>query len=409
MSQPAHIPLSPRMTRIRPSPTSEISERIRRLRVEGREVINLGEGELDFDTPDHIKDAAHRAIDAGDTKYTSVGGTAALKAAIIGKLARENGVHYETSEVIAGTGAKSLIYNALLATVGPGDEVIVPAPYWVSYPDMVGVAEGEARIVACGENAGWKLSPAALAAAITPRTRWLILNSPNNPTGAVYSGSELRMLADILLAHRQVLVLSDDIYEHIRYGVAFATLPQVEPRLRDRVLLVNGVSKAYSMTGWRIGFAAGPTELIAAMEALQSQSTSNAASISQAAAVSALAAGTDFIGSRIATLCHRRDLALALLEQAPGLRCARPEGAFYLFVNCAGLFGHVRPDGTRIESDLDVANYLIEEAGVGVVHGAAFGMPGYFRLAYAVETDVLHKACEAIRAACGRLAERRRA
>jgi aspartate aminotransferase len=395
--------LAPRVAQLRRSPTAAISDRIRELTETGRTVVNLGEGELDFDTPAHIKDAAHRAIERGATKYTSVAGTRELKQAIVRKFEQENGIAYRTTEVIAGPGAKSLILNALLATVSEGDEVIVPAPYWVSYPDMVAFAGGTPRIVPCSEHAGWKLSAEILAEAITPRTKWLILNSPNNPTGATYSAADLKKLADVLLKHPHVLVLSDDIYEHILYDCPFATLVQVEPGLRERTLVVNGVSKAYSMTGWRLGFAAGPQKLVDALEILQSQSTSNPSSISQAAAAHALEAGTDFMDQWRDVLRIRRDVVVSTLSQTPGLRVAAPEGAFYAFINCAGLLGAVRHDGLLIESDFDVTNYLLDEAGVGVVHGAAFGASPYFRVAYAIDTDVLCRACDAIQAACIRL------
>lgn len=400
MIEDAAIILAPRVTRLRHSPTAAISDRIRALRAEGRMVDNLGEGELDFDTPQHIRDAAHDAIESGETKYTAVGGTPTLKAAIIRKFEGENGLSYRPEEIIAGSGAKSLILNALMATLSVDDEVVVPAPYWVSYPDMVALADGRPLIVGCEENAGWKLSPEALEAAISPKTRWLILNSPNNPTGAVYDPNELQALAAVLLRHPHVMVLADDIYEHLRFGLPSVALPRIEPRLKSRTLLVNGVSKAYSMTGWRIGYAAGPQKLIFAMEVLQSQSTSNPSSISQAAAARALDAGAGFMEDWIAILRTRRDIVLSILGAAPGLRCATPEGAFYAFVNVAGLLGCTTPAGTPIRNDLDVATYLLDEAGVGVVHGAAFGASPYIRIAYAVDTDTLRAACARIFSAC---------
>jgi aspartate aminotransferase len=395
--------LAPRLARVRPSPTAAISDKVRALAAAGRSVINLGEGELDFDTPLHVREAGIEAIRAGETKYTAVAGTRVLKDAIIAKFRGENGLDYAADEVIAGTGAKQLIFNALLATVRDGDEVIVPAPYWVSYPDMVALADGIPRIVACEENAGWILRPEALAAAITPRTRWLLLNSPNNPTGAIYTRRELAALAEVLRPHDHVLVLADDIYEHVRYAGEFATIAQVEPRLRDRVLTVNGVSKAYSMTGWRLGYAAGPAWLVAAMETLQSQSTSNPSSISQAAAVCALRGGTGFMAQWIAELRARRDLVVSMLDLAPGLRCAAPAGAFYVFVNCAGVIGKRAPDGRAIADDLDLATWLLDSAGVGTVHGAAFGASPYLRIAYALERSVLGEACARIVDACRRL------
>ena len=373
------------------------------MRATGRSVINLGEGELDFDTPVHIKDAGIAAIRDGDTKYTAVSGTAALKRAIVEKFRTENQLEYAQDEVIAGTGAKQIIFNAFQATVAQGDEVIVPAPYWVSYPDMIRLADGAPRFVACEENSQWKLRPEALAAAINPRTRWLVLNSPNNPTGAIYSTADLRTLADVLLDHPDVLVLADDIYEHMRYGGDFATIAQVEPRLHHRTLTVNGVSKAYSMTGWRLGYAGGPAWLISAISTLQSQSTSNPSSISQAATVRALTGGTAFMVEWMAELKARRDQTVAALNAAPGLRCTPPDGAFYVFANCVGTIGLRTPDGRRIENDLGLANYLLDSVGVGTVHGSAFGTPHHLRVAYAVERDVLADACNRLVQACSAL------
>lgn len=396
--------LAPRMSRVRPSATAAVSDKARELTAAGRAIVNLGEGELDFDTPDHIKAVAIEAIRAGETKYTAVAGTAALKAAIIDKFRRENGLDFTPSEVIAGSGAKQLIFNALLATVSQGDEVIVPAPYWVSYPDMVSLADGTATIVACEENHGWVLRPEALEAAITPRTKWLLLNSPGNPSGAVYSREDLRALADVLLRHEHVLILSDDIYEHVIFDAEFATLAEVEPRLKSRILTVNGVSKSYSMTGWRIGYAGGPAWLIAAMQTLQSQSTSNPSSISQAATVGALSGSTEFLRDWLRILRERRDLAVAALDRAAGLRVVSPKGAFYLFVGCGGVIGKRIPAGSAIESDVDFATYLLDQAGVAVVPGSAFGMPSYIRIAFGVDTQALAGACEAIVAACDALA-----
>ena len=400
------ISIAPRVASLRPSPTAEISDRIRALRAQGCCVVNLGEGELDFDTPDHIKQAGCDAIRTGDTKYTAVSGTSALKQAIAHKFARENGLHFEAAEIIAGAGAKQLIFNAFLATIIAGDEIIIPSPYWVSYPDMVTLAGGEPRIVACTESAGWKMSGQALEAAIGPRTRWVVLNSPNNPTGAVYSHAEIKALTDVLLRHPHVLVLTDDIYEHLCYGVPFATPSAVEPRLRARTLIVNGVSKAYSMTGWRLGFAAGPAVLVNAIETLQSQSTSNPSSISQAAAAKALAEGPSFIDEWMRILHRRRDIVVAALNAVPGLGCTTPDGAFYVYVNCAGLIGTRRPDGQQIRSDFDVAAYFLDAAGVGVVHGAAFGASPYVRVAYAVDDAILRDACTRIARACDELSIR---
>jgi aspartate aminotransferase len=395
--------LAQRMSRVRPSPTAEISDKVRALTAAGHSVINLGEGELDFPTPAHIAQAGIDAINAGDTKYTAVPGTARLKQAIIDKFSRENGLRYQPSEVIAGAGAKQLIFNALMATVNPGDEVIIAAPYWVSYPDMVSLAEGETRIVQCLESDGWKLQPAALEAAITERTRWVLLNSPNNPTGAVYSEAEIKALTDVLLRHEQVLILADDIYEHTRFGRPFYTPAQVEPRLLPRTLTVNGLSKAFSMTGWRIGYAGGPKWLVDALQVLQSQSTSNPSSISQAAAIAALDGGTQFIEGWIDRLATRRDRVLTSVKRIAGLTCAMPEGAFYLFVNCQGMYGRQTPDGKTIATDLDFASYLLDAAKVGTVHGSAFGAPGYLRIAYAVDDGVLDDACQRIEAACDQL------
>jgi aspartate aminotransferase len=395
--------LAQRMSRVRPSPTAEISDKVRALTAAGHSVINLGEGELDFPTPPHIAEAGIQAIMAGETKYTAVPGTARLKQAIIEKFARENGLSYQPAEIIAGAGAKQLIFNALMATLNPGDEVIVPAPYWVSYPDMVSLAEGECKIVQCHEADGWKLQPQALEAAITPRTRWVLLNSPNNPTGAVYSEAEIRSLTDVLLRHDHVLVLADDIYEHTRFGQPFFTPAQVEPLLLSRTLTVNGLSKAFSMTGWRIGYAGGPKWLIDALQVLQSQSTSNASSISQAAAVAALDGGTGFIDEWISRLAGRRDRVLASVRQIAGLECAMPEGAFYLFVNCQGMYGRKTPEGKLIANDFDFASYLLDAAKVGTVHGSAFGAPGYLRIAYAVDDEVLADACQRLEQACAQL------
>lgn len=395
--------LSPRVAALRPSPTAAISEKVRRLTAEGRSIINLGEGELDFDTPDHIKEAGIAAIRRGDTKYTAVGGTADLKAAIIAKFRRENGLTYAADEVIVGVGAKQLILNALLATLSPGDEVVLPAPYWVSYPDMIALADGTARLLPCGEEQGFKPHAADLAAAITPRTRWVILNSPGNPSGAVLSPAEMGELTQVLAAHPHVLVMADDIYEHMLHEGLFATPAAVEPALRDRTLTVNGVSKAYSMTGWRIGYAGGPAWLIRAMQTLQSQSTTNACSISQAATVAALTGGLDFLAERRRILRDRRDRVLAAIAGIPGLRCAVPDGAFYAYVNCAGMIGRRTPDGRSIANDLDFADYLLSEAGIGVVHGAAFGLSPYIRIAYAIDTARLTVACERLRDACARL------
>lgn len=397
--------IAPRLRRVRPSPTAVISDRVRALSAAGVDVINLGEGELDFDTPDHIKQAGIDAIVQGDTKYTAVAGTAALKKAIINKFARENQLSYQENEVIAGSGAKQLIFNALLATVSAGKEVIIPAPYWVSYPDMVSLADGESRIVPCKEQDGWKLQAADLAAAITEDTRWLILNSPNNPTGAVYNHQELRALADVLLAAPQVLIMADDIYEHICHPPAqFVTLAQVEPRLLDRILTVNGVSKGYSMTGWRLGYAGGPAWLIAAMQILQSQSTSNPSSISQAATVVALQQDNGFLADWRNILDKRRQKMMACIAQIDGLSADLPPGAFYVFANCAGMMGKTTPQGVTLNSDVDFVEYLLDAAHVATLHGSAFGAASYLRIAYAIDDQRLDDACERIVRACAALA-----
>lgn len=396
--------LAPRLRRVRPSPTAAISDQVRALSAAGTDVINLGEGELDFDTPAHIKQAGIDAIVQGDTKYTAVAGTAALKHAIMTKFNRENRISYRPDEVIAGSGAKQLIFNALLATVSSGDQVIIPAPYWVSYPDMVALAEGEPRIVHCLESDGWKLQPEVLAAAITPKTRWVILNSPNNPTGAVYSADELHALAAVLLEHPQVLVMADDIYEQICFvpGI-FATLAAVEPRLKERILTVNGVSKGYSMTGWRLGYAGGPAWLISAMQILQSQSTSNPSSISQAATVAALEQGNAFIADWIDILTHRRTLIMNCVNGIDGLSAETPPGAFYVFVNCQGMSGKTTPSGDILRTDEDFAAYLLKSGHVATLQGSAFGAPGYLRIAYAIDDNRLQEACERITRACREL------
>lgn len=396
--------LAPRLRRVRPSPTAAISDQVRALSAAGTDVINLGEGELDFDTPAHIKQAGIDAIVQGDTKYTAVAGTAALKHAIMTKFNRENRISYRPDEVIAGSGAKQLIFNALLATVSSGDQVIIPAPYWVSYPDMVALAEGEPRIVHCLESDGWKLQPEVLAAAITPKTRWVILNSPNNPTGAVYSADELHALAAVLLEHPQVLVMADDIYEQICFvpGI-FATLAEVEPRLKERILTVNGVSKGYSMTGWRLGYAGGPAWLISAMQILQSQSTSNPSSISQAATVAALEQGNAFIADWIDILTHRRTLIMNCVNAIDGLSAETQPGAFYVFANCQGMSGKTTPSGDILRTDEDFAAYLLKSGHVATLQGSAFGAPGYLRIAYAIDDNRLQEACERITRACREL------
>lgn len=396
--------LAPRMRRVRPSPTAAIADRVRTLQQQKIDIISLGLGELDFATPAAIGQAGIDAIRQGETKYTAVGGTAALKTAIIDKFTRDNDLRFTSQEIIAGTGAKQLIFNALQATLSSGLEAIIPAPYWVSYPDMVALADGEPVIVATQEQNGWKLTPQSLAAAITPRTRWLILNSPSNPTGALYSREELQGLAKILQAAPQVLILADDIYEALRYdGAPFCTLAQVAPALRERILTVNGLSKGFSMTGWRLGYAAGPAWLISAMTILQSQSTSNPCSLAQAAGVAALTQPADFLPQWQAILVRRRDRVMAMIDQVDGLSASAPQAAFYIFANCSGLIGKSTPAGVQLNDDVAVADYLLTEAHVATLPGTAFGAPGYLRLAYALDDALLDSACQSIARACGEL------
>lgn len=395
--------LAARMSVIGASPTAQISNQVRALRAQGLDVVNLGEGELDFATPETIADAAIAAIRGGETKYTAVSGTAKLKAAIIGKFRNENGLIYEPNQVIAGAGAKQLIFNAFFVTLEAGDEVIVPAPYWVSYPDMIRVAGGRPIAVQTRREDRWILRPEDLEKAITPKTRWIILNSPNNPTGSLYSASELAALTDVLLRHPNVLVMSDDVYEHVVYRGAFATAAAVDPRLADRVLTINGMSKGYSMTGWRLGFAGGPAWLISAMEVLQSQSTAHPSSISQAAAVAGLNGGHPFMDHWLTVLKERRALMMEMIAATDGLEADEPEGAFYLFADCRALIGRRTPTGKVIADSLDLATHLLEAAHVGVVHGEAFGTPDHIRFAYAVDTEVLRRACARVADAIGKL------
>ena len=393
--------LASRLDRIKPSPTLAVTQKARELKTAGRDVIGLGAGEPDFDTPDNIKAAAVAAIRRGETKYTDVDGTPALKQAIVAKFRRENGLSYTPDQVTVGSGGKQVIYNAMMATLDPGDEVIIPAPYWVSYPDMVLLADGRPVSVACRENSRFKLRPEALEAAITAKTKWLILNSPSNPTGAAYTFAEMKALTDVLMRHPQVRVLTDDMYEHLVYdGFRFVTPVEVEPGLYDRTLTMNGVSKAYCMTGWRIGYAAGPKDLIKAIAKVQSQSTSNPSSISQAAAVEALNGPQDFIAAHNAVFKERRDLVVEMLNAAPGLACHRPEGAFYVYPSCAGAIGRKTPQGKTIASDDDFVTYLLEAEGVAAVQGSAFGLSPFFRVSYATSTDLLREACTRIQRAC---------
>jgi aspartate aminotransferase len=385
------------LARVQPSATLTVTAKARELKRQGRDVIGLGAGEPDFDTPDNIKAAAIAAIQRGETKYTDVDGTPELKAAIVAKFARENGLTYTAAQIHVAPGGKPVIYNALLATLNPGDEVIVPAPYWVSYPDMVLLAGGEPVFVTGEESDGFKLRPEVLEAAITPRTKWLILNSPSNPTGAAYTRTELEALAVILRRHPHVWVLTDDMYEHLTYGeFEYTTIAQIAPDLYDRTLTMNGVSKAYAMTGWRIGYAGGPKPLIDLMRKVASQTTSNPSSISQAAAVEALNGPQDFIAERGAAFEKRRDLVVSMLNQAAGIRCPNPEGAFYVYPSIHGLMGKTTGDGVVIDGDETFASALLEAEGVAVVHGAAFGLSPYFRISYATSEAVLEDACQRI-------------
>ncbi len=398
--------IAKRLSRIKPSPTIAVSQKARELKAAGRDVIGLGAGEPDFDTPDNIKQAAIAAIERGETKYTAVDGTPELKAAIVEKFKRDNGLDYKPEQITVGTGGKQVLYNALMATLDPGDEVVIPAPFWVSYPDMVLLAEGEPVAVPCSQNNSFKLRAEDLENAITPKTKWLILNSPSNPTGAAYSHDEMKAVTDVLKAHPQVWVMTDDMYEHLVYdGFEFVTPAQVEPELYDRTLTVNGVSKAYAMTGWRIGYAGGPAELIKAMSKMQSQSTSNPSSISQAAAVEALSGPQDYIAERNAVFKERRDLVVELLNTCPGLQCHKPEGAFYVYPSCAGTIGKKTPSGASIKSDTDFVTYLLEAEGVAAVQGEAFGLSPYFRISYATSTEALREACARIKSACEALTD----
>ena len=396
--------LSDAMGRIKPSPTLVVTALAAELRAQGRDIIGLGAGEPDFDTPDNIKEAAKAAIDRGETKYTAVDGTPALKDVIRAKFKRENGLDYEPGQITVSGGGKQVIFIAMLATLNPGDEVIVPAPYWVSYPDIVQLTGATVVVVEAKADVGFKLQPDDLEAAITPKTKWLIFNSPSNPTGAAYSRVELRGLTDVLMRHDHVWVLADDMYEHLVYDdFEFVTPAQVEPGLYGRTLTINGVSKAYAMTGWRIGYGGGPEHLITAMRTLQSQSTTNPSSISQAAAVEALNGPQDFLAERAAVFQERRDLVVGMLNQASGIVCPKPDGAFYVYPSCAGAMGRKTPDGEVLKTDGDFARYLLEAGGVAVVPGSAFGLEPHFRISYATSTEALTEACQRIQRACAEL------
>ena len=395
--------ISNNLNKIKPSPTIAVTQKARELEAAGKDVIGLGAGEPDFDTPDNIKEAAIKAIRDGDTKYTAVDGTPVLKKAIVDKFKRENNLDYDLDQITVGAGGKHVIYNAMMATLNEGDEVIVPAPYWVSYPDMVLLAGGTPIILECDEKQGFKLSPSELDKAITPKTKWIILNSPSNPTGACYSESEILELSKILIKHSHVYILSDDIYEHVVYeGFKFFTIAQIK-ELKDRVLTMNGVSKAYSMTGWRIGYAAGPKDIIKAIAKIQSQSTTNPSSISQAAAVEALNGKQDFIKERAKSFQERRDFVVSSLNQIEGIECLNPDGAFYVFPSCKALIGKKDPNGNVINNDTDFVKSLLEHSGIAVVQGSAFGLEGFFRISYATSMENLKKALEKIKNFCKEL------
>jgi len=396
--------IAARLSKISPSQTIAISTKARALKAEGRDIISLSAGEPDFDTPDHIKKAAIAAIEQGETKYTDVAGTLALRTAVAERFRLDSGLDYKPDEIIVSTGGKQVIYNAMLATLDPGDEVIIPAPCWVSYPDIVALAEGTAVLVPCPAETGFKLTAEAFEAAITPRTKWLMLNSPSNPTGAGYSAEDLRPICDVLLRHPDIWVFTDDIYDKLVYdGFRPATFVQVEPRLRDRTVTMNGVSKAYAMTGWRIGFAGAPRKLINAMNTLQSQSTSSTSSVSQAAALAAVSGPQDFIGEMVAVYQDRRDLVVSMLNQSAGLTCSRPEGAFYVFPSMAACIGKTAPNGTTITDDQSFVTALLDAEGVAAVHGSAFMFPGHFRISYATDTESLREACTRIQRFCASL------
>ena len=391
--------ISDSLKKIKPSPTIAVTQKARELKAAGKDVIGLGAGEPDFDTPDNIKQAAIKAINDGDTKYTAVDGTQALKKAIVEKFKKENNLEYTADQVTVGAGGKHVIYNAMMATLNEGDEVIVPAPYWVSYPDIVLLAGGKPVVMECNEKQGFKINPSDLEKFITPKTKWIILNSPSNPTGACYTEKDIREIAKVLENHPHVYILSDDIYEHVTYeGFKFFTIAQIES-LKERVLTMNGVSKSYSMTGWRIGYAAGPKEIIKAIAKIQSQSTSNPTSISQAAAVEALNGKQDFIQERAKSFRERRDFVVDSLNDIKGISCLKPEGAFYVFPSCKKLLGKK----TKLKTDKDFVEKLLENSEVAVVQGSAFGLDGYFRISYATSMENLRKAMERIKSFCDSL------
>ena len=392
--------ISDSLKKIKPSPTIAVTQKARELKAAGKDVIGLGAGEPDFDTPDNIKEAAIKAINEGDTKYTAVDGTPALKKAIVEKFKKENNLDYTTDQITVGAGGKHVIYNAMMATLNDGDEVIIPAPYWVSYPDIVLLAGGKPVVMECDEKQGFKINPSDLEKFITPKTKWIILNSPSNPTGACYSENDIKAIAAVLEKYKHIYILSDDIYEHVTYeGFKFFTIAQIES-LKDRVLTMNGVSKAYSMTGWRIGYAAGPKDIIKAIAKIQSQSTTNPSSISQAASVEALSGTQDFIKKRADSFQERRDFVVKALNDIDGINCLNPDGAFYVFPSCKELMGKKDSSGKEIKSDTDFVQSLLENSGVAVVQGSAFGLEGFFRISYATSMENLKKALEKISSFC---------
>ncbi len=392
--------ISDSLKKIKPSPTIAVTQKARELKAAGKDVIGLGAGEPDFDTPDNIKQAAIKAINDGDTKYTAVDGTPALKKAIVEKFKKENNLDYTTDQITVGAGGKHVIYNAMMATLNDGDEVIIPAPYWVSYPDIVLLAGGKPVVMKCDEKQGFKINPLDLEKFITPKTKWIILNSPSNPTGACYSENDIKAIAAVLEKHKHIYILSDDIYEHVTYGgFKFFTIAQIES-LKDRVLTMNGVSKAYSMTGWRIGYAAGPKDIVKAIAKIQSQSTTNPSSISQAASVEALSGTQDFIKKRADSFQERRDFVVKALNDIDGINCLNPDGAFYVFPSCKELMGKKDSNGKEIKSDTDFVQSLLENSGVAVVQGSAFGLEGFFRISYATSMENLKKAIEKISSFC---------
>jgi aspartate aminotransferase len=396
--------LAANLSRVKPSATIAVTQKARDLRAAGRQVFDLSVGEPDFDTPDNIKQAGIDAIRRGETKYPPVAGIPPLKKAVADKFKRENDLDYRPEQVIVGTGGKQILYNAFVATLDPGDEVLIPAPYWVSYPEMVLINGGEPRFVECPIDTGFKLTPEALDAAITDRTKWLVFNAPSNPTGAAYSADELKELAAVLLRHPRVWVLTDDMYEHLLYtDEPFATMAQVEPQLYERTLTMNGVSKTYAMTGWRIGYAAGPEHLVKAMTMVQSQQTSGACSIAQWASVEALNGTQDFLPEFRRIFQERRDLVVSMLSQAHGLQCPKPQGAFYVYPSCAGTIGKRAPSGKVIETDEDFVTELLEAEGAAVVHGTAFGLGPNFRVSYATSAEILEEACTRIQRFCNSL------